>query len=77
MMSVKKENMLALHYWPFQRNTNFQGAWGRGTQLVKGLPSAQVMISGSWDSALPWGVPAQWGVCFSLSHILSLFFSNK
>ena len=30
------------------------------------MPSAQVMISGSWDRAPHWA-PAQCGVCFSLS----------
>ena len=38
-------------------------------QSVKHLPSAQVMISGSWDGGprieSHVGFPAQWGVCFS------------
>ena len=44
---------------------------------VKRLPSAQVMISGSWDA----GLPAKRRVCFSLSLCLSLLLvltlSNK
>ena len=35
-------------------------------QLVKVLPSAQVLILGSRDRA-PRGLPAQWGACFSLA----------
>ena len=34
-------------------------------QLIKQLPSAQVMILESWDQVRI-GLPAQWGVCFSL-----------
>ena len=38
-------------------------------QSVKHLPSAQVMISESWDRA-PHGAPYPAGVCFSLSLCL-------
>ena len=46
--------------------------WGTWVaQSVKHPPSTLVMISGSWDWTLRIGacvrLPAQWGVCFSLS----------
>ena len=47
--------------------------WGACVaQLLKGLPSAHVMISRSWDQATN-GIrlPAQWGVCFSFSFCCS------
>ena len=51
-----------------------------GTQLVKRLPPAQVVILGSWDGGPVFS--AQWGVCFSLSlcpspHSFSLSQINK
>ena len=51
----------------------FWGTWV--AQSVKWLPSAQVMIPGSWDGA-PHLAPAQWGVCVALSFFRSpCFFS--
>lgn len=63
-----------------KKNTQFTGATSKGTwvpQLINCLPSAQIMIPGSWDRAHI-GFPAQQGMCFSLSlcpsptHALSL-----
>ena len=54
------------------------------TQLVKHLPLAQVMISGSWDQGACSQLPTLWGVYFSLcpspclySFSLSLSQINK
>ena len=44
---------------------NYRGTWV--AQSVKGLPSAQVMIPGSSDLEPCVGLPADQGVCFSLS----------
>ena len=44
------------------KEKEIRGTWV--AQSVKWLPSAQIMISGSWDQA-PIGPPAQQGVCFS------------
>jgi len=58
-----------------------KGAWV--TQSVKRLPLAWVMIPGSWDQAPCWrvGLPAQWGICFSLYSpsplMLTLKWINK
>ena len=57
------------------------GALGMA-QSVEHLPSAQVMISESWDQTCV-GLPAQWGVCFShfsplvLCHDLCFSLLNK
>jgi len=54
--------------------------WGTWVaQWVKCLPSAQVMIPGSWDQVLSWA-PCSAGVCFSLCRFplsCSLTFSLK
>ena len=55
-----KINILQLHF----KRRNSWGAWV--AQLVKHLPSAQVMIPESWDQALHW-VP-----CSARSLLLSL-----
>ena len=64
-------------------NTYLRGTWV--AQMVKHLPSAQVMIPGSLDQAPRVGLPAQWGACFSFSlcpaplfvRVLSLSQINK
>ena len=64
----------------FNQNKKKRGAWV--ASLVEQLPLAQVMIPESWDGVRV-RLPAQRGVCFSLSlscsfslaHALSL--SNK
>ena len=50
-----------------------------GGSVVERLPSAQVMIPGSWDRALS-RAPCSVGVCFSLCLLLPLLvfsLSNK
>jgi len=41
-------------------------------QLVKRLPSAQVMIPESWDRVPHRAPPSLWGACFSLCLCLPL-----